>query len=192
MLTVEQKKEFASLRVELIDLNILVCFYIRKINRIGYLFQNSTRHFMLEEFTALRYMENGIILHLTNLDDDHSTYSFRQILRITSKTYRDQKGIREIKEKFKSFRKNVNALKVKHRNNRIAHLNYLDDLNIDEFLNFDNYLKPLISEANEIGDLIWGEKIEYRFKLGTYEGILNFREIFETLKFDVNGQKEFV
>lgn len=192
MLTEEQKKDFSSLRVELIDLNILAYFYIRKLNRTGYLFQNSTRHFMLEEFTALRYMENGLILHLTNLDDDSSTYSFRKILKATNKTYKDQKGIKDLKKKFETYRKNINGLKVKHRNIRIAHLNYLEDLNMDEFLNFDNYLKPIISEANEIGDLIFGEKVVYRFKLGTYEGILNFREIFETLKFDVNGQREFV
>lgn len=192
MLTEEQKKDFSSLRVELIDLNILACFYIRKLNRTGYLFQNSTRHFMLEEFTALRYMENGLILHLTNLDDDSSTYSFRKILKATSKTYKDQKGIKDLKKKFDTYRKNINGLKVKHRNNRIAHLNYLEDLNMDEFLNFDSYLKPLIAEANEIGDFIFGEKIVYRFKLGTYEGILNFREIFETLKFNINGQREFV
>ena len=192
MLTEEQKKGFSSLRVELIDLNILACFYIRKFNRTGYLFQNSTRHFMLEEFTALRYMENGLILHLTNLDDDSSTYSFRQILKATSKTYKDQKGIKDLKKKFDAYRKNVNGLKVKHRNIRIAHLNYFEDLNMDEFLNFDSILKPLIAEANEIGDVVFGEKVAYRFKLGTYEGILNFRDIFETLKFDVNGQREFV
>ena len=192
MLTEEQKKEFSSLRVELIDLNILTCFYMRKINRIGYVFQNSTRHFMLEEFTALRYMENGLILHLTNLDDDSSTYSFRQILKATNQTYKDQKGIKDFKKRIDSYRKNINELKVKHRNKRIAHLNYLEDLNLDRFLNFDTYLKSLISEANEIGDFIFGEKVIYRFKLGIYEGILNFREIFETLKFDVNGQKEFV
>lgn len=192
MLTEEQKKDFSSLKVELIDLNILACFYIRKLNRTGYLFQNSTRHFMLEEFTALRYMENGLILHLTNLDDDRSEYSFRQILKATSKTYKDQKGIKDLKKKFDTYRQNINVLKVKHRNSRIAHLNYSKDLNLDEFLNFDSYLKPLITEANGIGDFIFGEKIAYSFKLGTYEGVLNFRDIFETLKFDVNGQREFV
>lgn len=192
MLTEEQKKKFSSLKVELIDLNILACFYIRKLNRTGYLFQNSTRHFILEEFTALRYMENGLILHLTNLDDDSSAYSFRQILKATSKTYKDQKGIKDLNKKFQTYHKNINSLKVKHRNNRIAHLNYSEDLNFDEFLNFDNYLKPLIAKANEIGDFVFGEKVVYRFKLGTHEGILNFRETFETLRFDINGQREFV
>ena len=146
---------------------------------------------MLEELTALRYMENGLILHLTNLDDDSSTYSFRQILKATSKTYKDQKGIKDLRTKFDSYRQNINGLKVKHRNRRIAHLSYSKDLNMDEFLNFDSYLKPLIAEANEIGDFVFGEKVTYRFKLGTHEGILNFRDIFETLKFDVNGQQEF-
>jgi hypothetical protein len=192
MLNKEQKDKFSSLRVELIDLNILACFYIRKLNRLGYLFQKTTRHYILEEFTALRYMENGLILHLTNLDDDSSTFSFRKILKATNKTIIDPNTIKELKNDFDSFRKNVNYLKVQHRNNRIAHLNYSKDLNIDEFLNFDKLIKPLIDEANRIGDKLWGEKIEYRFKLGTHEGILNFREIFEALKTDLNGQKDFV
>ncbi|MGB0868391.1 MAG: hypothetical protein ACPGSD_02230 [Flavobacteriales bacterium] len=192
MLNKEQKDNFSSLKVELIDLNVLACFYIRKLNRLGYLFEKTTRHYILEEFNALRYMENGIILHLTNLDDDSSTFSFQKILKATNKTIRDQQEIKDLKLDFKSFRRNVNSLKVQHRNKRIAHLNYTEDLRIDQFLNFDSILKPLITEANGIGDKLWGEKIEYRFKLGTYEGILNFREIFEGLKTDINEQKEFV
>jgi hypothetical protein len=192
MLTEEQKKKFSSLRVELIDLNILACFYVRKLNRLVYLFQNSTRHYILEEFTAMRYMENGLILHLTNLDDDSSTFSFRKILKETNKTILDQKAVRKLRDSFDAFRQNVNYLKVQHRNKRIAHLNYLEDLSFDEFLDFDKLIKPLIEEANKIGDILWDEKISYGFKLGTYEGILNFREIFDGLKTDYNAQKEFV
>jgi hypothetical protein len=191
MLTKSQKDKFLSLRVELIDLNILACFYIRKINRLGYLLQNSTRYYLLEEFIALRYMENGLILHLTNLDDDSSKFSFRKILKEINKTITNQKLIKQLNNSFDSFRKNVNQLKVQHRNKRIAHLNFLKDLNFDEFINFDKIIKPLIAEANEIGDFLWGEKIEYKFKLGTYEGISNFREIFETLETDFYGQKDF-
>lgn len=191
MITEEQKKKFASLRIEIINLNVLSCFYVRKINRMGYLFQQTTRHYILEEFAALRYMENGIILHLTNLDDDNSSFSFRKILKEINKSTNDQNRIREFKRKLDSYRQNVNNIKVKHRINRIAHLNYSMDLNIDEFLNFDTYVKPLIRQANEIGDLIWGEKIRYLFKLGSIEGVLDFRQIFETLKFDINEQKEF-
>jgi len=61
MLTDDQKEKYSSLKVEVIDMNILTHFFIRKINRIGYLFQKTTRHHILEEFTALRYMENGLI-----------------------------------------------------------------------------------------------------------------------------------
>ena len=192
MLTEEQKNKFASLRVEIIDLNILSCFYVRKINRVGYFFQHSTRHYMLEEFTALRYMENGIILHLTNLDDDSSIFSFRKIQKEINRSLQNQHKIQEFKKKLDSYRKKVNTIKVKHRNNRIAHLNSLTDLNFDEFLNFDTYLKPLIVQANEIGDFIWGKKIICKFKLGSLEGVLDFREIFDKLKFDINAQKEFV
>ncbi|TXC78353.1 hypothetical protein [Luteibaculum oceani] len=192
MLNKEQKDDFSSLRIELIDLNILACLYIRKFNRIGFLFKETTRHYILEELTALRYMENGLILHLTNLDDDSSNFSFRKILKAINTTIKDQEVIKNLKSDFDSFRRNVNSLKVKHRNKRIAHLNYTEDLNLDQFLNFDNVLKPLISQANVIGDKLWGERIKQEFKLGTYEGILNFRELFKELKADINSQKEFV
>ena len=192
MLTDEQKLLFSSLKVELIDLNILACFFVRKVNRLGYLMQHSTRYFLFEELIALRYMENGIILHLTNLDDDTSEYSFRKILKLTNATYKNQNGIKTIKKKFENYRKIVNKLKVKYRNKRIAHLNYTEDINFDEFLNFDLYLKPLIEEANAIGDFIWDSKIEYKLKLGKHEEILNFREICNKLKIDLNDQKEFI
>lgn len=191
MLNQEQKKKFAALRVEIIDLNILACFYVRKINRLGYLFQNSTRHYVLEELTALRYMENGLILHLTNLDDDSSDYSFRRIPKAVDGTLKSPKQTKQLKNKLDEYRKLINSLKVQHRNERIAHLNHIDDLAIDQFLNFNQYLKPIISEALQIGDLIWGRKIEYKFKLGSMEGILDYRKIFDALKFDIHAQREF-
>lgn len=190
MLKANQKEKLSSLKVEVIDLCILSCFYIRKLNRLGYLMQNSTRHYILEELTALRYMENGIILHLTNLDDDSSTFSYRKVSKEIDKTATEQEK-RIFKVKIDSFRKNVNNIKVKQRNLRIAHLNYVTDLDIDAFLNFDKYLKPLIIEAFSLADYIWGEKIEMKFKLGSVEGILDFREIFDSLKFEINDQKEF-
>jgi hypothetical protein len=188
----KQKEKYSSLKVELIDLNILSYFYIRKINRLGYLFQKTSRHYLFEELSALRCMENGLILHLTNLDDDNSKFSFRVISKEINKTIKDQTKIKELKSNLTTYRKNVNTLKTQHRNKRIAHINYSEDLNIDEFLNFNAYMKPLISEANKIGDFIFGQRIEYIMKLGTHEGVLNFRDNFESLKFDINGVKGFV
>lgn len=194
MLTDQQKVYFSSLRVEIIDISILAYFFIRKMNRLGYIMQKSTRHFLLEEFVALRYMENGLILHLTNLDDDSSVYSFRKILKEVNKRTTDQKQIRNLKSKLDDYRKEINYLKVQHRNTRIAHMNYLNDLNIEEFLNFHTVIKPRISSAFEIADMIWGEQISYGFYLGKFhgEGTLDFRQLFETLHFDINSQKEFI
>ena len=137
-------------------------------------------------------MENGLILHLTNLDDDSSLFSFRKISKEINKTIVNQAELKKFKKLFDSFRYKVNYIKVQHRNKRIAHLNYLEDLKIDGFLDFDDLIKPLIVDANEIGDLLWGEKIDYKFKLGSLEGVLNYRDLFESLKSDINGQKEFV
>ena len=149
MLTEKQKTDFASLRVEILDLNVLAYFFIKKINRFAYLFQKTTREYVLEEFIALRYMENGIILHLTNLDDDSSKYSFQKVAKDINKTIKDTKLLKTFNQDIKDYRKNINTLKVKHRNSRIAHLNYDDDLNFDQFLNFATQLRPLILEANK-------------------------------------------
>ena len=192
MLSLVQKEKFLSLKVEIINLNILTYVYVKKRNRLGYLFRNSTRYFIFEEFTALRYMENGIILQLTNLDDDNSSFSFRKVQKEINKTIKEKKILTQFQRKLEVYRIKINKLKVKYRNNRIAHLNYDTDLNIDEFLNFDTHLRPLITLVNEIGDFIWGEKINYEFKLGSIEGVLDFRKLCEELKIDFNEQNGII
>ncbi|WDF57199.1 hypothetical protein [Mucilaginibacter sp. KACC 22063] len=182
MLSEEQKQHFASLRVEILDLDVCVNFFIRKYNRFAYLWQETSRAFILEEMIALRYLENGIILHLTNLDDDSSKYSFREAYAVYARSNISPTAARELKETLKTFRKNLNELKSEHRNKRIGHLNYDEDLNFDEFLDFENHLLPLILEANEIADKLWGEKIVVRFRLGSMEGTLDFKEKIQELK----------
>ena len=191
MLTEEQKEKFSSLRVEVIDINILAHSFIRKINRFDFLFKDTTRHYIFEEFVALRYMENGLILHLTNLDDDSSDYSFRSAIKELNKTVKDQKQRDSVNKLLKDYRKDLGNLKNKYRNYRIAHLNYSEDLNLDEFLNFNKELFPLIKSANLIGDLVWGTKIDYSFNLGKYEGKLDFRKLTENLKVDITEEKGF-
>ena len=193
MLTEEQKKEFASLRVEILDLNVLTCFFVKKINRYAYLWQgnHNTREYILEELTALRYMENGIILHLTNLDDDSSEFSFRTAAVSFNKSSKNPKEIKAFKETLKTYRKNLNLVKVEHRNTRIAHLNYEKDLQIDEFLQFEKILLPLIIEANAIADQLWGERINVKFRLGSLEGVLDYRKDTENLKVDIHKIQGF-
>lgn len=191
MLNDKLKKELMSMRVEISDLNILSKFYVDKMNRMAFIFRTTTRKYILEEFVALRYMENGIILHLTNLDDDNSNFSFREALKQLNKLSNQQKLRRLLAEKAKKFRQNVNMIKVKHRNTRIAHINSTDDLNFDQFLNFETVLKPLIIQSNEIGDLIWGEQIHSKFKLGTHEGIIDFRQETDKLTIDLDRNKSF-
>jgi hypothetical protein len=191
MLTEDQKKEFVSLRVEIIDLNIATYFFVEKINRWAYIFKTTSRKFLLEELTALRYLENAIILHLTNLDDDSSNFSFREVLKQLNKKNSDQAGLRIITDGLKKYRQSINNLKVQHRNKRIAHLNSTNELNFDEFLNFDIELRPLITQANDIGDKIWGQRIKATFKLGSLEGIIDFRKQIETLTIDTSRNQSF-
>jgi hypothetical protein len=191
MLSEEQKNQFASLRVEILDLDVCVNFFIRKYNRFAYLWRETSRAFILEEMIALRYLENGIILHLTNLDDDSSDYSFRKAYAVYARSNVNSKGAQELKETLKTFRKNLNELKIEHRNKRIAHLNYDEDLNFDEFLDFEKHLLPLIMEANEIADNLWGEKIVVRFNLGSWEGILDFKVKLQELKINTKSLNGF-
>lgn len=186
MLSENSKSEFASLRVEIIDLNILSHSFVRKINRFSYLFKNTTRHHIFEEFVALRYMENGIILHLTNLDDDSSDYSFRKVSKELNKEHKDQADLKKLNKLLKDYRANINGIKVNHKNHRIAHMSYGSDLNFDEFLNFEKELYPLIIKANFIGDFLWNEEISYQFSLGKHEGILDFRKLTKNLIIDPN------
>jgi hypothetical protein len=191
MLTDEQKNKFSSLRVEIIDINILAHFFVRKLNRFGYLFQKSTRHHIFEEFVSLRYMENGLILHLTNLDDDSSNFSFRSVSKEIKKSPQDQNQVRRFNDLLKTYRQDINKLKTAHRILRIAHLNYDEDLPLDKFLNFDKELYPLINSANLIGDFVWGTKINCRFNLGSYEKSLDFRNLTENLKVNFSEEKGF-
>lgn len=191
MLKEEQRENFSSMRVEIIDINILTHSFTRKINRFVYLFQNTTRHHIFEEYIALRYMENGLILHLVNLDDDKSSFSFRAIFKELNRVKNDQIKLKKLNELLKTYRSNLQKLKNSHRNYRIAHLNYTTDLNLDEFLNFEIDLYPIIKEANLIADYMWGSKINYGFKLGSIEGILNFRELTENIKINTSLEKGF-
>lgn len=186
MLTDKQQEEFASLRVEIIDLNVLCYFFVKKVNRLGFLMKETTREYVLEELVALRYMENGLILHLTNLDDDSSDFSFWEASKELHRTFKDQKQLKVLFKSLKDYRRHINTLKVKHRNKRIAHLNNDKDLGFDEFLIFGNALKPLILEANTIADEMWGKPIEIKFKLGSMEGLIDFREAINDLAIDLH------
>jgi hypothetical protein len=193
MLSEKLKQELQGLRFEIIDLNQSSYFYVRKMNRMDYVSKETGREYILEELFALRYLENGIILHLTNLDDDKSKYSLRSAHTLINKSniVKDQKVLKKLNAKIDEYRKSVNKLKTKHRNSRIAHINSTVFPKLDEFLNFESYLKPLIELANEIGDFIWGEEIDIKFKLGSHEGVLDFRKKNKNLKIDLSQHQDF-
>jgi len=136
-------------------------------------------------------MENGLILHLTNLDDDGSPFSFKSVAKVINKSLKDQNQLRKFNGLLKTYRQDINKLKTDHRNHRIAHFKYDEDLSLDQFLPFDKELYPLIKSANLIGDFVWGTKINYSFNLGSHEKILDFRNLTENLKVNVNEEKDF-
>lgn len=185
------KNEFAGIRIELVDLNSCTYFYLTKTNRFAHILKETSRKFIIEELTALRYFENGIILHLTKLDDEKAKYSFQTILKKLNKISVDQSKLIELKGLVKQYRKDINFLKNQHRNMRIAHSNSLKYPEIDDFLHYENLLKPLILNANNIGDFLFDKKLGYKFKLGTLEGSLNYRKEIEEMVIDFNRTDGF-
>jgi hypothetical protein len=135
-------------------------------------------------------MENGLILHLINLDDDeNSNFSFRSVYKEINKSRQDPNQLRIFKKLLRTYREDLKKLKTE-RNVRIAHLNYEEDLPLDKFLNFDKELYPLIKSANLIGDFVWGTKINCIFNLGSYEK-LDIRNLNENLKVNLSEEKGF-
>jgi hypothetical protein len=187
----DKSRILTGIKNELIDLNQAVFFYINKINRFEFIFQTTSRLFILEELYAIRYLENGIILHLTTLDDDNSECSFRSLKKNINNYNFTNKKIKHLTNKLKDYRKQVNTIKIKHRNLRIAHNNTLEIYNLDEILNFDEILKPLVIICNDLGDLIYDETLLNKFNLGSHEGTVDFRKEFDKLKLNTSLIKCF-
>lgn len=180
MLNDELKEKYAPLRNEIVDMNISMYFLTDKAKHLKAALQTD-RELMLLVLTSFRYFENGLIMHLTNLDDEKSSEKcFHDARKDLERIKCDAKKLKKVKKDIKAFRKAINPLKTEHRNIRIAHLNLEsreDILELDEFMLVDE-LKSLVDKANEIGDALWGKKIQVLFKMGgiSTEGHLDFRE----------------
>lgn len=179
MLTNELKQKYHPLKNEIIDMNISMYFLSNKVNQFKKAIEVD-RELMLFVMTSYRYFENGLIIHLTNLDDESSsTKSFHDARKDLERINCDKENLKNLKKEIKKFRDCIKFLKVKYRNKRIAHLNHDSNLDIpemDEFISMEVF-KPLVDKANEIGDLLWGEQIKVLFKMGSIslEGHLDFR-----------------
>lgn len=175
-------ENFEALRFEIIDLNELTYFFVKKYNRLGYVFKETSREFFLEELHSLRYMENGIILHLTNLDDETSNFSFIKLKKVINEKVTDQKALKALNKKAKSYRDQVKSLKTRHRNKRIAHLNSNEFPELLEFIDFEKKLLPCIKSANELADMMWYEPIQVKYKIGRHEGEIDFKDFVNKLQ----------
>jgi hypothetical protein len=179
MLTEELKEKYHPLRNEIIEMNISMYFLTDKAKQFKKAFEVD-RELMLFVMTSFSYFENGLIMHLTNLDDESSSKkSFHDVRKDLERINCDPGKLKKLKKEMKSYRDKVNFLKIKYRNKRIAHLNHdsvLDIPEMDEFIPVKLF-RPLVDKANEIGDLIWGEEIRALFKMGgiSFEGHLDFR-----------------
>lgn len=179
MLTDDLKLKYHPLKNEIIDMNISMYFLSDKVKQFKKAMEVD-RELMLFVMTSFHYFENGLIIHLTNLDDESSSEkSFHDARKDLERINCDKEKLKKLKKEMKNFRDSVNFLKTKYRNKRIAHLNHdsvLDISEMDEFISA-NVFKPLVDKANEIGDLIWGDEIRALFKMGgiSFEGHLDFR-----------------
>jgi hypothetical protein len=155
MLTDDLKKKYHPLKIEIIDSNVSMHFLKTKMEYYEDSLKVSRDH-MLFVTISWRYIENGLIMHLTNLDDEGSLQSFHSARKDLEKINCDPSVLKNLKIKIKAFRQSINFLKTEHRNIRLAHINHrkLDDIpEMYEFIDLDNLI-PLVKLANEIGDLL--------------------------------------
>lgn len=128
-----------------------------------------TREYLLEEVTALRLMCNEIIVQLCKLDDDNGKWTLRKLKKESIKHIKDQKLIGRLNNLETAYRSSINILKTKHRNAYIAHRNADEYPDPFELHDFRSDLSPLICDALEFFEALWGHSVYFGFKLGSME-----------------------
>ncbi|MBB6328401.1 hypothetical protein FHS59_004044 [Algoriphagus iocasae] len=178
MLTSDLKEKYHPLKIEVIDSNVSMHFLKTKMQYFEDSLKISRDH-MLFVIISWRYIENGLIMHLTNLDDERSSQSFHSARKDLERINSDPTKLKKLKTKIKVFRQEIRFLKNDHRNIRIAHINHRKIEDIPEMYDFIELskLNSLVKMANEIGDMLWGQEIKALFKMGSIytEGYLDFR-----------------
>jgi hypothetical protein len=169
------KMTFAPVKSEMYQLLLCAFCYNQKFKNLGERLQKESRTFLLEEMTALRYLSNGIILHLCNLDDDSSKWSLRSLRKAVAKLPGSQEAVAKSNDLLKQYRAALNRLKTKHRNEFIAHRNADEYPDPFELPDYRAGFKDLIQIAVLTLECLWGAKMGFGFRLGSMERMIDFK-----------------
>jgi AbiU2 len=169
------KRTFAPVKSEMYQLLLCAFCYEQKLKNLGERLKKESRAFLLEEMTALRYLSNGIVLHLCNLDDDVSNWSLRSLRKAVAKLPGTQETVTTSNELLKQYRSALNKLKTKHRNEFIAHRNADEYPDPFELPDYRTSFKDLIQLALLTLECLWGAKIEFGFHLGSRDRTIDFK-----------------
>ena len=179
MFTEEQKNQFDPILAWMHQILTLNYYYRWKIIDFGEQLSKRSREFIMAETTALRSMDDELVLKLCALDDDSSEFSFRaaakQLRKTTSLSQAENK---RLNVRLKKFRDSLTSLKTKARNKRIAHANQRALPVLDDLPPSGHHDTP-IQHALALCDLLYGEAMRFTFRLGSQEPELDLRERFE-------------
>ncbi|EOU2464925.1 hypothetical protein [Vibrio alginolyticus] len=174
MLRSEMREDFIPLKSEMFQMCLSLYAYKTKYEAFPNRFPKATRHFLLEEATALRALSNEIILHLCKLDEDKSKVSFHAAKKVLSKSKLSATEQSSLNSKLKAFRSSINTLKTVHRNRYIAHLTEDGYPNLFDLPSFEEGYQQVAQTAYETFAFIWGDDVTFRFKVGSQEAIIIF------------------
>lgn len=177
MLSASEKQDFAPIKGELYQTLVSAWCYKTKFHHLAKRLETETREFLLEEVTAIRIISNDIVLRICKLDDESSKYSLHALRKHIIKTKRPENAYAEsINYGMKQFRAEINNLKVKHRNDYIAHLNVAPSLNPFQIIDFQKELLSPIGRGLNLVEKMWGSRLSFEFHLGSRDPIIDFRE----------------
>lgn len=169
-----------TLKEELIKIqdevhSLLFNFYYFQ-ERIGYAREQRSRLTDEQKFGEVAFleaMERELMMCLCRLDEDDKTKtSFRSVAKALCEGSLPSSRQKEISSKLKGYRKAINIVKTKCRNNYIAHLAN----QWEGYMDKRPELGPLVNLAVELGDILSGKKKQYLLKFSDTDEPLDLRK----------------
>ena len=133
----------------------------------------STRHELLAELIAVKYLQDSIVLGLSRLADQRKdVWSFGELIKYQEGQcpIGDKASIQALLRKFEST---IKPIRKHHRHERIAHLSKSPQGSAGIAV---KALEELTRQAVEVLDHILGAKQQYVLRVGSKEAPINLRD----------------
>jgi hypothetical protein len=171
-----EELKFSPVKSEMYQLLLPAYCYERKFSNLTSRLKKESREFLLEEVTSLRHLSNGMILHICNLDDDHSAWSMRAMTNTMGKSKEYAPRTKKCAGILKKYRAQINHFKTKHRNQFIAHRNGEDYPDPFDLPDYRAEFREIIQIALSALECIFGSTLEFAFRLGSRDRTLDFKK----------------